>query len=359
MGKPSASGLQRVLECTASVVLPGVHTSGIHAERGTAIAAFIRRAMVGGVDAALKLVPVDEWRETCRTLDWRKLCGDLSDVRGEMAYALDVSAGTARELGSNLGRKYPATGPSEIVGTCDIEGMRIDGVPVVADVKTGLSVTPCEENAQIKYFALVTMLRTGAPEVEGRILYLREDGDVLVDPHTFTAFDLESFRDELGEMLARVRHAEERSARGETLTVYGGEHCKYCPAMQACPRFTALARAMVTDLPAVKTRLAMMPPEEQGRAWVLANDIEKLLEDVQTSLKEIAREHPIPLPNGQVVKETRSTATSFDRETALAMLRARGATEEEIHSLYTSTPTKPVKAVGSTKGASARKRKAA
>jgi hypothetical protein len=116
---------------------------------------------------------------------------------------------------------------------------------------------------------------------------------------------------------------------------------------------------MVTDLPVIKARLAMMPPEEQGRAWVIAKDIEKLLESVQDGLKAIAREHPIPLPNGQVVKETQSTSTSFDRDMALAMLRARGASEEEIRALYTSVPTKPVKAVGSTKGASARKRKAA
>lgn len=345
---PTASALERVMACSASHVLPAIYDSSAYADRGVAIARFIR-AVLGGapVDAALTAIPDPAWRDTCKHLQWQKVVGDLSHVRGEVAYALDVETDEVAELGQNIGRAYPALGPNQIAGSDDIEGVRLDDVPVVADVKTGhLEVTACEENAQIRFFCRVRQLLLNAPIVEGRILYVREDGFVRPDCHEFGAFDLESFQDDLRTMVRRVAEARLQYANGEALPVSSGDHCRYCPGKASCPRYTALARAMLPDLTNVAARLASMSPEDQGRAVVLAKDCERLLGAVLDALKELAHSAPIPLPNGKTFKVTEYERNDFSRERAVAALRERGATDEDIAKLYVASTVESVKVVG-------------
>jgi hypothetical protein len=356
---PTASALERVGECTASHVLPAAHTTSGYAKRGQVIASFVRRVLGGMPRAeAAALVADPDWRTTCTLLDFTKLVGDLSMVRGEMAYALNVETDDVRELGTNLGRNYPPLEENEIGGTDDIEGMRIDDVPVVIDVKTGQPVTACCDNPQIKFFARVLQLRTGAQEVEGRIAYVSDDGHVEVDSHTFSAFDLDSFGDDLAEIVRRVASARTRHAAGEVLTVSSGSHCRYCPAMAACPRYTALARTMVGDVEDMTARLGVMTPEQQGVAYEKAKEIEKFLGVVLDGLKELARQNPIPLRSGKFYKETKSHSTHLNTPLALAMLREYGVTDVQIAALYKSTPTFPVKVVNGPKTLGAPKRKA-
>ncbi len=345
---PTASSLERVLECPGSAALPSVYESSPYADRGTCIARFIRNIIAGmSMAGALALVR-EEWRATCEHLDFTKLCGDLHDVRGEVAYALDTATDATRVLGINLGRNYPALLPTEIGGTDDIEGVRIDGVPVVADVKTGQPVTPCADNPQVKFFARILQLRTGAPEVEGRILYVREDGFVTQDCHLFTAYELDSYGDDLAELVERVASARAQYAKTGSVNVSTGDHCRYCASKPACPRYVGLARTMVADVESIASQLAIMTPEQQGIAWDKARAIEGLLDHVVTGLKELARANPIPLANGKILKETKSHTTGFDRDGALVMLRRKGATDAEIAALYSTTSTFPVRAVNDT-----------
>ncbi len=350
MINPTASALERVGECAPSHVLPGAHTTSSYAKRGTEIAGFIRRVIGGATRAdAASLVADPDWRTTCLNLNITRLVGDLSNVRGEMAYALDVETDAVRELGSNLGRNYPTLSATEIGGTDDIEGERIDGVPVVIDVKTGQPVTSCRDNPQIKFFARVLQLRTGAPEVEGRIAYVSDDGHVELDTWMFSAYDLDSFGDDLAFIVRRVASERARLAAGETLTVSSGSHCRYCPSMSACPRYTALARTMVADVADITGRLGVMTPEAQGVAYERAKEIEKFLEVVLDGLKALARQAPIPLRSGKVYKETKSHSTHLDTPAALALLREHGVTDERIAELYKKTETFPVKVVNGPK----------
>lgn len=359
MLNPTASALERVLECSSSHVLPAVYDSSEYAERGVEIARFIRSIIGGGsVEAALSLVR-EEWRDTCRHLQWKKIVGDLSNVRGEVAYALDTANDGVRELGINIGRRYPLLTATEIGGTDDIEGERLDDVPVVIDVKTGQDVTACQDNPQIKFFCHIKQLLTGANEVEGRIAYVREDGAVTLDCHTFTAFDLECFGDDLAELVTRVADARRRLALGEALPVNSGSWCRYCPAMAACPKYTALAKAMVPELDAIAERLQAMTPEQQGIAFTKAKDIERLLESVLTSLKEIAKQSPIPLPNDKLVKEIRFPREDFSQKSALELLRAKGATAEEIAKVYVTSSVGQVRVVNAPSAKKPRRRRAA
>jgi hypothetical protein len=349
-------------------VLPQVYTTGKYAERGTTIGAHIRR-VIGGMFAgdSAKQIGNPDWRETCLALDWRKLAGDLSDVTGEMAYALDVETDSARVLGTNLGRNYPATGETEIAGTSDIEGVRIDGVPVVIDVKSGQPVTDAEHNPQLKFFALARHLLTGAPEVEGRIAYVAEDGSVRLDAHVYDAFALESYGDELRAVPGRIAAMRKLVVLGEVPPVSSGDHCTYCPAKPACPRYVALAREVVreaggiagADAETIPARLAAMTPEEQGAAWHKAKEVEALLKHVIDALKSLAKQEPIPLPSGKTLRAISVTSSRIVQSAALDMLREKGATEEEIATLYSTHVGEQVRTVGRAKSAPKKRKQVA
>jgi len=342
----SASGLERALACESSVVLPQVNTSTEPAARGTSIHAFVRRVLAGvSKEKALAHVEV-EHRPTCELIDFRKLGSDLTDVRAEVAYAYDARTRAVRVVGVNIGRNYGPMGPSEIAGTNDFEGTRFDGVPVVADVKTGMPVTACAENPQMKFHALVRMIATGAQEVEARILYVREGGDVYADCYTFDLFELESFGDELAELLGRVESAFAQYAEKGHARLSTGDHCRYCGALVSCPAYVSLARTMATDLEDIGARIAALSPEEAGVAWEKAKRIEKLLENVLDGMKAYAIQNTIPLPNGQTVKSVTFERNDFSRNEALVMLRKKGATDAEVGSLYVPHEVEQVRTVG-------------
>ncbi len=347
----TASGIERTQACPASEALPHIGESGEDAKRGTAIHHYVR-SVIARVprETALAAVPA-EWRDTCAGIDFTKLCGDLSEVRSETAYALDLEHDSARYLGENLGRKYPPLKPTEIAGSIDIEGMRFDGIPVIEDVKTGrLEVSPAEENSQIRFFCRAKQLLLDAPVVEGRILYIGGDGGVRRDCHEFGAFDLESFQDDLRTMVRGVAEARAARDRGESLSVTSGDHCRYCPAKAACPKYTALARSMLPELRDVASRLQSMTPAEQGRAVLLAKDCERLLGTVMDALKELAREAPIPLPDGRTYRETSYERSDFVRDRAIAELRRRGASDGDIAKLYATSTVTSIKIVGRATG---------
>ena len=343
---PTASAIERAIECPASCVLPAINISGDDATRGREIHAFIRRiANRMAREEALSLVP-SEHRQVCEGIDLARIFGGLSDVRGEVAYAIDIRDTKVEELGINLSRNYPALGVNEFAGTNDIEGTRLDGVPVVCDVKTGfLEVTQTKDNAQQKFHARARQLMTGADEVEARLIFIGSDGRVTLDCHTFDSFELESFDDELIELRDRILVAKDRYDIAGEVSVSSGSWCRYCPAMAACPAYTALARTMADDVATIGEQLAAMTPSQQGVALVKAKEIEKLLESVLEGLKALARQNPIPLPNGKIYTETNSHATSFDQASAVAMLRTLGAADAEVETLYRRIETHPVKTV--------------
>ena len=354
----TASAVERLLACPASAILPHVSESNDDADRGTEIHAFVRNVAAGMPRAkALALVP-KEHHPVCEGIDFDRVCGDLSNVRAEVSYALDVDTGGVREIGINLGRKYPPRRPAEFAGTNDLEGMRFDDVEVVGDIKTGDPVTACQDNPQAKFHARARQLATGAAEVEARLIYIRRDGKVSLDCATFTAFELDCFEDELVALRARIEDARARYVATGQVNVSSGSHCRYCPAMTACPRYVALARTMATDVAEISSRLEMLTPEQQGIAWTKAKEVEKLLEHVLDGLKAIAKQGEFPLPTGKVVKAISFARQGFVQDRAVVLLREKGATQAEIEGCYSETTVVQVREGNGPKQLGAPKRRA-
>src|SRR5688572_29929926 len=101
----TASELDVLFQCIGPAVLPRVRQ--LHApkrELGTAAHLFLERTGDGMDHAeALALIEQDDHREYCAAIDISRI------PRGavEVAFAIDVVTGKARELGRRLGRQYP------------------------------------------------------------------------------------------------------------------------------------------------------------------------------------------------------------------------------------------------------------
>lgn len=328
--KPTASSLERVAACPASAAIPvRVRASSTHAERGSEIHGFIEATLAKHEtrEAALAAVPI-EWRGTCAALDWETLTGDLDpkSIHCESAFAVDYVAGSARLLGRSLGRNYPKTPDEEVTGTCDIDAMHLDGeTPVVADAKTGLAVTPCAENWQMRFQSYAKHRTTGAPDVLGRIAYIAENGAVRLDEHLFEPPDHADTLDGIADIFRRVKEV-----RLDQLQVFPGEWCLYCPAYLACPAKTALVRQLAPELESIDQLVQEMTTQQIGAAWERLEQIKPLVKRLDAALKDAARSQIITLPDGRVLREIEKGKSSINGERALALAQKYGAPAEEL-----------------------------
>lgn len=343
----SASTIDRSRGCPSWTAFPQVRRTTVHAERGTDIHAYLR-AILSGTPQVVALAAVDdEHRETCRLVDWQKLCGDLENIETEVAYAINVRTRTARRLGTNIDRDYEGAAAragqplteDDVTGSLDITGTRkSDGLRVVVDVKSGhQDVTATEENGQGLFFAAVYQLLEGASEVQVRMAKLKPTGAVWNDPATFGAWQVDDFLDELEAAMGSATRSRRVYLAGGTPDVSVGSWCQYCPAKtSSCPAFTSLARAMLPELTDIADRMAEFTPEQRGMAWRKAKQIETILESVLDSLKGFAKTEPFPTDADHEVGASSYEQSRFSQPDALALLRGLGASEPQIAGLFKS-----------------------
>lgn len=351
----SASSTERLIACPASVVLPRVNRTSEYAERGHGIHAYIRDVLSGVLwpDALLRVD--EEHRPTCRSIDWFKLCGDITEIKSEAAYAIDVRARTARFLGCNVGRDYERAalktgaplGEWEIPGAIDIDGVtKGEGVPVIDDVKSGhLDVTPAAENGQLLFFASARHLIGGHPVVLGRISKVKEDGAIWNDVASFDTLAIDDYLDSLELAVERSQEQRRVYLAGGTPEVAEGAHCRYCAAANACPAKVALAKHMLSTLAPVQEGIAEMSLAEAGQAWELVHEkAAPLVELMEEALKERARREPLPLSGGRELREAPYEKESPMFAAAIELAKSLGATEAQIKNCYRPIVARPVRA---------------
>lgn len=347
---PTASSLERAEHCPTSFTLAQVIETNEDAERGTEIHLFSARVLSGvPKDDALALVKDKEIRATCAGLDFTKMVGDLDGVRAEVAYAFNTETRAVRELGVGLERKYEVT-EAEIPGTNDAEGMRISGIAVTGDLKSGFGNTiEPETSRQSHYHAVVRRRALDVDFVDARIWRVGESGKVKAIEHTFDGFALDTLEDELVDIFAGVKSAHERMQAGDTLKVHPGSWCSYCPAKPVCPAHVALAREMLPELERVGGLIAgvmRMTPAEQFRVFELWHQAKKLVEAIGPSLKAIAKHAPFVSADGtQMVKNISYEKENFSKELAVLLLKQKGASAEELASLYSFQTIESVRMV--------------
>lgn len=352
----TASGIDRMLACPASVVLPRAYRSTTYSEAGNAKHSYVR-AVLAGSSVSDAIGAVDpEYRETCRRIDWEKLTGDLepSTIQSEVAYAIDVKRRTARFLGVNIARDYVGaakrTGTplndDEVTGSLDIEGLRYsDGFAVIRDMKTGfMDVPKPATNGQSLFFAAVKQMM-GVSDVLSEIAKIKDDGSVWLDGQTLTSWETDPFLDALAEGLERARRAKRVYLAGGPLNVSEGPWCEWCSAFDACPAKNALVKSLLTTLDGYD--LADLPhvaPADAGRAYVeLTDRVLPVAERMVSVLRERAKFEALPVSDGKELREVAFDVDRLQTEALLELARAKGATDAEIADCYKSKPTRTIR----------------
>jgi hypothetical protein len=91
---------------------------------------------------------------------------------------------------------------------------------------------------------------------------------------------------------------------GETPDVSNGPWCRHCPASPSCPAKVALARSFGGELVSLRGKIAALSPADAGKVYAKAIEYKDLVEEVIAGLRDVARVHPLELPDGRVLQET-------------------------------------------------------
>ncbi len=285
---PSCSGLDRAIQCPASCTLPQLKSPpGPWAERGTVIHKFLEMTGTVGRDQALAAVADDEVRAICEAIDVSVI---PRGAEHEVALGLDLATGKAIRYDLRSHRGYPEDG--RLHGTADLV-WRAEDWAFVLDFKTGRNRKAAKDAWQLKGLAIMACAYAGLSKARVGLAYLNDDGSWSVDWHDMDEFDLI-------EAQAQIAAIATRAAAGQFSV---GDHCRYCPSLYVCPMQAQMARRLLPTLEEIDGRLTAMTPEERGQAWEKLGVAEALLERIKDSLRQMAGNEPIPLPNGKTLKE--------------------------------------------------------
>lgn len=227
----------------------------------------------------------------------------------EPAYAINVTTGAARLIGSRLNRAYGELHADEIALTTDWSTTVGDDVEV-GDLKTGFAghVAHPRENLQLLTAAYAACKVVGKTTAIVRILIAREDESVPL----FSRLDGDWMRPLLEEL--REIHFRTRLPS----PAVPGEHCQFCPALGACPQTQQLA--LIEGGP--KWTTESISPENDALMVTHLPMLEKAVDAIKDALKSRA---PIYLPSGKVWKETFKKMPGFDKKKAEQLLGSRYA----------------------------------
>lgn len=311
----TASATERVAACPSSAALPVAYLpAGEHADRGTAVHAFMQSAIEIGHAAALVEAP-EELREELAGLDLERLPVPLTSLAAEVALAWHPATGLARELGRGLERSYVCV-DGEIAGTADAVGVSADAA-LVLDWKAGHQApAPAAKNAQLRTLGLMAARAYRRDRAIVEIVRLREDGRVWRDRAELDAFDLDAAEEELRALHLRVMRLRDRAAAGEVLPVAIGPHCRYCPSLRHCPGQTALVRAVCGGAPMARP----ITPPEVAETWHKVKAARRILGELEAQMHAIAAQEPIDLGDGTVLGEVETSRREVIGEVAQCVL---------------------------------------
>ena len=302
MHNPTASQVERLIECPASQALPHVRSKSRPAEEGTSTHQYLYNVGTGmDRDVALSLVDDGRAHEIATELEVDTLPIGANFAQ-ELAMAYDVSTGDARELGRGLSREeaYASLRPFEVGGTSDITGVASDHV-FVGDLKTGRSdKTPAQKHWQLRTLAVMAAKLFERHTAKVALFHSPDIGPTWQSRATFDMLELRAFEGELKRLGGRVIKAQSEVAAGKGQFTTG-DHCRWCPARAACPAQTTLIRRLVDGEVSQELRAYRpLTPESAGQAYLQLKTIQKTLKEYEKQVYAFAKDNgPLPLGDGR------------------------------------------------------------
>lgn len=317
---PSFSKLDLADLCIGSAVLPRAELRSEAANKGKAKHRYLEDVVAFGREAALARVPPEE-RAACALIDLSKLPA-LDSVASEVGLAFDVKTGVARELRLANARDYGDVGPDEHHGTTDVLGHIGDDGVFVNDYKSGhSSVRPPAENLQLLGAAVAACRASGRSRAVVAITRIRDDGDSSFESAELDAFAIDEAEAKLVFLAEKVGWAARDLAKGKVPRLSVGGHCRFCPALLACPAQAGMVKRMAGQPEAVAQDVkVLLTPETAARAVQNAKAFAEALRVVWAAIYAYAKDNPIPLPDGQVFGPVETKRESLDGDVVHAVL---------------------------------------
>ena len=305
----SPSSLGRAAACVRSEAMPHVYDNTPHARKGTVAHKFLADCLEHGRDLALGMTEDPEDIDWLAAIDVERLPAFERDAyEPEVAIAYHPRTGAARALGKNLTREQARAlaKDDELVGIIDVLGATADDA-VAHDYKTGWGyVDPAEVNWQLRTYALFAarwLKKTGATY---SVIRVRDNGSIWFDLAHMDELDLLTHEAALVELLDRrelVRQLTREGQWAKLPALVEGRHCRYCPAMHVCPAKVGAIRIIGTPLEDVSLMQGPVTEEQKRNAWLKVKAARKALDRYEAILRDLARQEPIPLGDGDVLGE--------------------------------------------------------
>lgn len=294
-------------------------TTSAAADRGTRF----HRAIADYVTSGQVPLAIDEDIQALFTsaVAWVEHFG-RDALAAEVAFAWDPVADSA-ERTEVKDREYAfAQTNGYLCGTADLVAIsRFTKTGYIADWKTG---DGSNAGPQLRALALMLARAEDLDSVTVEALEVSEMGVRHVCTETLDAFALAAVAGELAESLAAVPTAQPQP----------GTHCGdlYCPARATCPAIVERVEQIIPAGELVKHRWGLTIESGDHAAWLYnqAKAVEAAAKLVKDAVKAFVPEGGITLADGSVMAEGSRTMERFDKAAALGLLRAKGATEEEI-----------------------------
>jgi hypothetical protein len=245
----------------------------------------------------------------------------------ERAFAYKPSDKSVRVLGDNIDRKYEEHGldpATEIPFSVDLVGRRADGTYVVVDWKNEFlqgHLEPAADSLQLGLAAHALARTMSARQVD--VVY------AFIAPDQVSAEWASHNGLSLLRVLGRTEQAWLNSKR-RRLPVQGA-HCRYCPALGACPetraQFGNIAEEQLPDVPkGIVWSTEYVSDENDALLAMNGTAMEKAVERIRAALKERARARGgIDLPNGKFYGLNVSSRSTFNKKKAEELLGDRFA----------------------------------
>jgi hypothetical protein len=325
------SSFPRLQRCLGAAVLPQAEEVREGMERGTAMHAHIER-MANGATRPESLAQVPEqWRADAAAIDLEPAM--LRNGAAEVAFALNLERGTARELGRGLSRSEARAllTPGEISMIAD--WVAISGEAFVCDWKSGIAegLVPAPRNAQLLTYmaaALLAYRGQGVTAVRGALVRVDRDAPYWERTGAMDALDVEGHLESVRALLGRAKEARARySTRGEVPPLAVGVHCDWCSARRFCPAQVGQLHEALGFQPKEGSEFGgpVLRPAEAGAMYAKVLGALEVLKRFKADLEGIAKEEPLPLPDGRVLRWEDEAKASVDVAAAAPVLaRAYG-----------------------------------
>ncbi len=241
--------------------------------------------------------------------------------RAEVAFVIDLSTRTARELGAGINRKYPEAGPFDVFGTADLVGRKGDQLVIVDRKSFDPNVSRSSRNGQLHTLALMACRAYGVEMADVAIWHELRPMDV----SNVDLFDLLGYEKDLHAILEQATRARAEFRKTGLVSATPGKHCRWCSAFHSCPAQSSMLTQIRTGVIGARVAaISLDKDDDAAAAYQLSKDIGMIKKRLDAMLYARAELRPIPIGDGVVFgKRAKQGNRVLDGDKAYELIRQK------------------------------------